>query len=159
MDKFKRFIPPFLWVIGFQAVSSSIGMLTSSNIDGWYKGLEKSALTPPDIVFPIVWTALYVMVALAGWLIFRNSDGGRGHSAKIFYALYVFLNWGWSFVFFEFHFICAGFFWILAVNVANIGVIYKSWTFSRAAAFLMLPPLIWTSFAAYLNYAIWVLNP
>ncbi len=158
MSNLKKYIPPVLWVVAFQVISSLIGLITRSNIDSWYVGLEKSSLTPPNIAFPIVWTSLYVLIALAGWKIFfvRRQESAR--PALLFFVIYAVLNWGWSLVFFEFHWVCTAFFWILAVNVTNIAFIVKSWNVSRAAAFLMILPLLWAGFAAYLNYQIWMLN-
>lgn len=153
----KKCIPPLLWVIGFQAVSGVIGFATSSNM-GWYSTLNQPALTPPDIAFPIVWTGLYVMLALAGWIVWGRRDEAEFGLAFRLYWLQMLLNWGWSFVFFAAHLIVFGFFWIIALNFAMLAFIVVVWNKSRVAAFLVLPTLVWGSFAAYLNYMLWVLN-
>ena len=150
----KKYIPPLLWVIAFQIVSALIGMSTSANM-GWYDTLEKSALTPPDITFPIVWTTLYIMLALAGWLIWKNHD----KTLKTLFAAQMLLNWGWSFIFFKFHLITLCFFWIVALNILMATLIIMLWKKPlKAPALLILPTLLWGSFAAYLNYQIWALN-
>jgi len=153
----KRFIPLVLWILAFQAVSGLIGFATASNMD-WYDTLAQPALTPPDIAFPIVWTGLYVMLAIAGWIVWgkRHEEGFR--SAFQLYWFQMLLNWGWSFVFFAAHLIMIGFFWIVALNLAMLAFIIVAWGKSRAAALLVLPTLIWGSFAAYLNFMIWILN-
>ena len=153
----QKLIAPILWILGFQAVSGLIGYTTSSNM-GWYEGLEKSSLTPPDIAFPIVWTSLYVLLALAGWLVWKKRNDEDFRPAFIAYWVQMALNWGWSFVFFAAHLVVVGFFWILALNLAMIVFIFLAWKHSRAAAILVLPTVIWGSFAAYLNLMIWILN-
>ncbi|NCT40095.1 MAG: tryptophan-rich sensory protein [Alphaproteobacteria bacterium] len=153
----KKFIPPLLWIIGFQAISGLIGFATAANM-GWYRTLEKAPLNPPDLAFPIVWTTLYVLLALAGWLVWtkRNDDGFA--LAFRLYWVQMLLNWGWSFVFFAAHLVVIGFFWIVALDLAMIAFIIVAWNKSRIAALLVLPTVIWGSFAAYLNVMIWILN-
>lgn len=153
----KKLIQPALWIIAFQAIAGLIGMSTKNNM-GWYDTLEKSTLNPPDIAFPIVWTLLYIMLALAGWLMWQHRKNKQTTIAFNLYWLQMLLNWAWSFVFFEFHLIALGFFWILALNLAMLAFIIKAWSIQKLAALLVLPTLIWGSFAAYLNYMIWILN-
>lgn len=150
-------IQPALWVIAFQIIGALIGMTTSGNME-WYDALNQSSLTPPDIAFGIVWSLLYVSLALCGWLTWERASKPRGLPVFMLYWLVMPLNWMWSFIFFEFHLVAIGFFWILALNASMIAFIAAAWAHNRAAAWLMVPTLIWCSFAAYLNYAIWVLN-
>lgn len=93
MGRLKQILSPILWVVGFQAISAGIGFVTSSNIDGWYSTLQKPALNPPDIAFPIVWTTLYVLIALTGWKIWAMRHNPKARFAVILYVLYVALNW------------------------------------------------------------------
>lgn len=147
-----------LWVVVFQLVSAGIGYVTRLNIADWYMGLEKSAFNPPNYVFPIVWTALYVMIAVAGWRIFSLRDRAGAKPALLSYVIYVLLNWGWSFVFFAAHMIGAGFIWIVITVLVNAIFLKTSWRLSKLAFFLMIPPFLWGAFAGFLNYQIWVLN-
>lgn len=152
----RKIAMPLLWVLCFQAVSALIGLVTRANIDSWYAGLEKSALTPPDIAFPIVWTSLYILIALAGYLSWQKRAEAPA-AFKLFVA-YTLFNWAWSFIFFHFHLIVMALFWIVAVGALNAVYIYKSRSTSKIAAALMILPLLWVVFAGYLNYMIWVLN-
>jgi len=153
----KRSIPPLLWVIVFQAIAYGIGLVTRDNM-GWYRGLEKAAVTPPDIAFPIVWPILYVLIALSGWRVWQKR-AEIGHAPLAVFAVYILLNWGWSFVFFAGQMILAGFIWIVLLDLVALGFIWLSWhEGERLAAGLMILPAAWTIFAAYLNYAIWILN-
>lgn len=152
----QKIIQPALWILGYQAIAYGIGMSTRANM-GWYDTLEKSTLNPPDIAFPIVWTILYVLLALAGWTIWQ----GRKTAPKAFVAYWVqmALNWGWSFVFFVGHLVFIGFVWIVLLDIAMLVFIVMAWKADmKPAALLVLPTLLWGSFAGYLNYMIWVLN-
>lgn len=130
--------------------------MTRGDIDGWYKTLARPPLAPPDFIFPVVWTSLYVMIAAAGWRIFHFGSGQR--LLRRLYMGYMALNWTWSYIFFSLHLMFAGFIWILALDVLAFLFILKSWKTDRVTAVLMVPPLIWTVFAAYLNGAYWFLN-
>lgn len=124
----------------------------------WYDTLEKSTLTPPDIAFPIVWTSLYIMLALAAWMVWGEFKQRGLNKAFILFWVQMLLNWGWSFVFFEFHLIAIGFYWICALNLVMIAYIFVQWPTNIKAALLVAPTVLWGSFAAYLNYSIMVLN-
>jgi tryptophan-rich sensory protein len=152
-----KILKPLGWVAGFQAVSAFIGVVTKSNM-GWYDELEKAALNPPDIIFPIVWTALYVLLALAAW---RMWEGRKAPEARIPFLLFwaqMFMNWGWSFVFFQFHAVLAGFVWIVMLDILMLLFVLSAWQGHKMAAALVLPTLLWGCFAAYLNYSVWILN-
>lgn len=146
-----------MWVVAFQLIGWGIGVLTRANM-GWYGTLVKSPLNPPDIVFPIVWGSLYALLALAGCLIWRARRQPGGASAQNLYWMQMFLNWGWTFIFFEFHLISLGFFWILALLVAMLAFVAVAWNVERRASLLVVPAALWGCFAAYLNYSIWMLN-
>ena len=153
----KKYTRPAIWIAVFLVISYVIGMFTRGNM-GWYDTLGKSSLTPPDIVFPIVWSSLYVLLALCGWRVWEGFSRPNGKTVFLLYWLIMPLTWAWSFIFFEFQMVAPGFFWIMALNAAMIAFIAAAWAHNRAASLLMAPTLIWCSFAAYLNYTIWVLN-
>lgn len=153
----KKYTAPALWIIAFQIVGSAIGYFTASNMD-WYDTLTKSPLTPPDIAFPIAWTSLYIMLALCGWKVWDGFSLPNGKTVFLLFWAVMPLNWAWSFIFFEFQMIAAGFWWIIAMNISMIAFIAVAWANNRVAALLMVPTLLWCSFAAYLNYSIWILN-
>jgi len=152
-----KYIAPALWILVFQLIGIGIGVITSSNMD-WYDGLEKSPLNPPDFVFPVVWSLLYVMLALAGWLAWSNRKTTDGAQAHNLFWMQMFLNWGWSFVFFELQLVFVGFLWIMGLLLAMLAFIVSAWRVDRRASMLVIPTVIWGSFAACLNVAIWILN-
>lgn len=143
-----------LWIVIFEAVSFAIGRLTQGGVDGWYATLQAPPMTPPNILFPIMWTILYALIAAAGWNIWRS-----GNKKLIgLFAVYMAFNWSWSFLFFTLHLLGVSFFWILAINLLSIAIVIAAHHRTRAASWLMIPPTLWTLFAAYLNGGYWILN-
>ena len=153
----RKYLTPALWIVAFQVISYGIGLVTRDNM-GWYDTLDKSPLTPPDIAFPIVWSTLYVLLALAGLRVWRHYKSHGITAVFVLFWMQMGLNWGWSFVFFAAHEIALGFYWIVALNVILALFIIKAWNSCRRAAVYTLPTLLWGCFAAYLNYMIMILN-
>ena len=154
----KKYLAPALWIVAYQLIGGLLGFLTSRNIESWYQGLEKASLNPPEYAFGIVWPILYVMLAIAGWLMWRDRKSAGVQTPLNLYWMQMFLNWGWSFVFFEFHLIGLGFLWIVTLNFTMLAFVISAWKDHRRAALLVVPTILWGSFAAYLNYSIWALN-
>lgn len=124
--------------------------------DAWYAGLAKPSWTPPNWVFGPVWTVLYVMIALAGWFCWRARGLGAG---IVFWLIQMSLNAAWSFLMFgqkniTLALIDIGLLWFAIVGF--IGVTARS---APKAAALFVPYLLWVSFAAALNFAVWYGNP
>lgn len=150
INKAKNILKYILWVSAFLFISFLIGKVTQVNMQ-WYETLNKSPLTPPHFVFPLVWTMLYLMLAVAGCSIctIRNKNNIKN---IILFIGYMFINWSWSFVFFAGHFITVGFAWIILSDImlgALIISLFKSG--DRIELALLTPTLIWGIFAAYLN--------
>lgn len=130
-----------------------IGYLTAP--DEWYAALAKPVFNPPAWLFAPVWTVLYVLIAVAGWRVWRHARGGA--AMKLWWAQLV-LNFLWSPVFFAAHAIGAALgiiVLLLALILAFIGV---TWRQDRAAAWLFVPYAAWVAFATALNAAIFSLN-
>lgn len=149
----------FVWIAVFEAVSAAIGMATAGDVGEWYKTLNRPSFTPPNWIFPVMWSLLYALIASAGWRISRIADKKERKALLGIFAIYMGLNWTWSFVFFSAHEIFAGFVWILVINVAALAIIVRAHGTDKLVSFLMIPPLCWTLFAAVLNGAYWRLNP
>lgn len=133
-------------------------LLTTPSIDGWYAALMKPSWTPPNWVFGPVWSALYLCMAIAAWLVWRRAGFPGAGLALALFAVQLVLNVAWSAIFFWAHrpglaFAEIAFLWltILATTLAFRPL-------SRAAAWLMSPYLLWVAYAATLNYGIWRLN-
>jgi tryptophan-rich sensory protein len=137
------------------ALAGGLGSIaTTPNIPTWYAGLEKPWFNPPNAVFPIVWTLLYLMIAISGWLAWRAHAGRR----LLPFFVQIALNVAWSFVFFAGHSPAAGLVVVAALWLSIAWTIMSFWPVSRAASWLLVPYLAWVSFASLLNGAIFALN-
>lgn len=144
-------------------VSESAGIIgaifTTPSIDSWYIGLIKPALNPPAWIFGPVWTILYFLMGVAAFLIWRK--GWERKDVKIALGIFagqLILNTLWSIIFFGLHSPSLAFVEIIFLWLAILTTIIVFAKISRAAAWLLAPYILWVSFAAYLNYAIWILN-
>ncbi|MEZ5818561.1 MAG: TspO/MBR family protein [Hyphomicrobiaceae bacterium] len=121
----------------------------------WYAALAKPPWNPPNWVFAPVWTILYIMIAVAGWLAWRAEGFGR---AVAIWALALVANGLWSWIFFGRQLVGPAFVDIVLLLVLIASFIAATWTLSRTAALLFIPYFAWVAYASTLNGAIWVLN-
>lgn len=140
----------------FLAVTLGGGMLIGVNNPpgDWYAGLAKPWFTPPGILFPVAWTILYILIAVAGWRVFT---GGTGR-AKALWLVQIALNFSWSPTFFGANLIGWGLAIILALLVAILLFMAQTWRQDRTAALLFLPYAAWVGFASLLNGSIFLSN-
>ena len=150
-----KYLKLALWIFIYLAVSFTIGQLTQGGISGWYQNLEKPSFNPPNWIFPVVWTILYIMTATAGWNLWQV---GASKTLKNIFIGYTLMNWAWTPIFFGLHQITLGLVWIIALSLLNLAFILKAWKPVRLSAVLVIPLLAWTSFASILSYYIWMLN-
>jgi len=146
-----------LFVLGTLVVGWAGSIFTQPNIPTWYAGLEKPAFAPPNWIFAPVWTALYVMMAVAAARVFKITGLKSPELAAWFVQL--FLNFCWSAIFFALHAMGWALAEILLLDAAILVTTILFWRRDRLAGLLMLPYLGWTSFATVLNHAFWQLNP
>lgn len=121
----------------------------------WYASLAKPAFNPPNALFAPVWTTLYVLVAIAGWRVWRRERAG---AAMQFWWLQLALNFLWSPTFFLAHRIGLALLLIVLILAAASGFILTAWRADRPAAWLFVPYAAWVAFAGVLNAAIFALN-
>ncbi len=124
----------------------------------WYAGLNKPAWNPPGWIFGPVWTALYTLMAVSAWLVWR--DGGfRSRRRPLgLFVTQLALNAAWTVLFFGLHSPGIAFAEIVALWLAIAATLATFWPLNRPAAWLLAPYLAWVSFAAALNFALWRLN-
>jgi len=132
---------------------------TQPQIATWYAALIKPALTPPNWVFPVVWTALFLLMAISLWRVVRQGASPARNRALIAFALQLVCNVAWSFAFFAARSPAAGL--VVAVGlVASVALwAYAAGRVERLAGVLQTPYLAWVSFALFLNLQFVVLNP
>jgi tryptophan-rich sensory protein len=133
-------------------------MLTRPSIGTWYAALAKPAWTPPNWLFAPVWTTLYIMMAVAAWLIWKTHGLQAASVAMRLFAVQLALNVGWSALFFWLHRPGMAFAEIVLLWVFILLTILAFWKLSVTAGWLMIPYLAWVGFAALLNFAIWRMN-
>ena len=140
------------------AVSGLGGAITAGPVKAWYPGLARPPLTPPDIAFPIVWTLLFVLMAVAAWLVWRRAGWRLGRGALTLFGVQLLLNLAWSALFFGLQRPGLA---LIEIGLLWLAIAATALTFRRhdgRAAALLLPYLLWVSFAVYLNAGIWWLN-
>jgi tryptophan-rich sensory protein len=141
-------------VLACLAVGAAGALLTRPQLGSWYRRLDKPRWNPPDSVFAPVWTTLYVMMAVAAWLVWRGGATWR----LVPFAVQLALNLGWSGLFFALRrpglaAVEIVFLWLsIAITIVAFAPV------SMAAALLLLPYLAWVTFAGALNVRIWSLN-
>jgi translocator protein len=142
-------------VVGLLVLAAALfgGMFTPGD---WYASLEKPSWNPPGWVFGPVWTILYVMIAIAGWLAWRGRD--RSRLPITLWGGQLLLNALWSWLFFGLERPGAAFVDIVILWLLIAAFIVAAWRSSRAASLLFVPYALWVGFAAALNFAIWRLN-
>lgn len=133
-------------------------VLTKPAIRVWYTNLDKPPWTPPNWVFGPVWTTLYVMMAVAAWLVWRRSGFPAAALPLTLFALQLSLNVAWSALFFGLRMPDAAFVDIVLLWAAILTTLCAFRRSTPAAGWLLLPYLLWVTYAATLNLAIWRMN-
>ncbi len=133
-------------------------MATTPEIGGWYLTLEKPSWTPPAAVFGPVWSALYVMMGVAAWMVWQATENKTVSRPLGLFVLQLLLNVGWSWIFFGLHQPGWAFGEVILLWLAILFTIVEFFRHSQLAGWLMIPYLLWVSFAAVLNLTIWQMN-
>ena len=148
-----------LALIGWLALCfAATGTAAFVSIDGWYAALQKPSWNPPAWVFGPAWTVLYISMAVAAWLVWR--EGGwkaQGRALGLFLVQWV-LNALWTPLFFGLHWPGLAFAEIVILWLAIAATLAAFWRINKVAGALLVPYLAWVTFAAALNFAIWRLN-
>jgi translocator protein len=145
--------------LGLCAVVAGLGsVMSASAMDGWYGRLEQPGWDPPDWVFGPVWSVLYVLIAVSGWLVWRARGWFESRAALIAWGVQLALNLLWTAVFFGLEQPGLATVEIAFLWMAIVANIVMFWFVSRLAAVLLVPYLIWVTYAAALTFSIWRLN-
>ncbi|MBR5479148.1 MAG: tryptophan-rich sensory protein [Clostridia bacterium] len=151
--KWKELIISLLIPLGVGALSA---FLTRNSMD-IYSNINQPPLAPPSILFPIVWTILFALMGVSSYLVSTGNSKNK-REALALYGVQLAVNFIWPIIFFNMQAYFAAFIWLLFLWVL---VILMIWQFHKAkplAAYLQIPYIIWLTFAAYLNLAIYLLN-
>lgn len=140
------------------AIGSLSGFLTSESME-MFSSINKPPLSPPAILFPIVWTILYILMGIASYLILTfGQEKNIIKNALTVYSLQLICNFFWSIWFFNFGWYLFAFAWLIILWILIFNTIVSFYAISKPAAYLLLPYLLWVTFAGYLNFAIYLLN-
>lgn len=121
-----------------------------------YETVQKPALTPPGWIFPVVWTILFVLMGIASYLIL-TTEKSKDTALRV-YGLQLVVNFFWSILFFNLQQYQLSFFWLLLLWLLVFITTVLFYQISKPAGYLMLPYLLWVTFAGYLNLSISLLN-
>lgn len=138
--------------IGLSLGTGIAATILSGGMDS-YQMMYQPPLSPPAWVFPVVWTILYILMGSAAWIIWE-SDNPRKSSALRLYAFQLLLNGIWPILFFRFDADLVALLWLVLLWYLVFQTIRSFYEISKNAAYLLIPYLIWLTFAFYLNFAI-----
>ena len=140
----------------------SLSALMSGDSMAMFDSVKKPALSPPGILFPIVWTILYVLMGISSYLIYMEKENGslksEANSLLTIYVIQLIFNFFWSIIFFKFSMYKFAFAWLLVLWMLVFIYIIKSYKVNKVASYLMIPYILWMTFAAYLNIMIAIMN-
>ena len=151
-----------LGLIGWFIVSfavSAFGAIASIEARSFYAGLVQPDWAPPGWLFGPVWTLLFALMAIAAWLVWRNGGFRANRAALALFLVQLAFNALWSWLFFAWRLGGPAFADILLLWVLVLATLVAFWRVRPLAGALLVPYLLWVSFAAFLNYALWQLNP
>jgi len=146
------------WLIG-SFTAAVIGGAASIQAGPFYTQLVRPAWAPPPSIFGPVWTILYALMAISAWLVWRVGGFRAAKSALTLFLVQLALNALWSWLFFGWHRGALAFADVLVLWALIVATLIAFWRIRRLAGALLVPYLLWVSFASALNYAVWQLNP
>lgn len=155
----KKFVILAMCIIVPLAIGFVGSYFTMPSIPGWYQGLAKPFIAPPNWVFGPVWTSLYILMGIASFLVFQKGINKKNIYALKIYVLQLLLNLLWSIAFFGFQSLIGGLIIIILLWIIIFINIKAFSKINNTAGYLLWPYIAWVSFASLLNLLILLLNP
>ncbi|MBQ2061827.1 MAG: tryptophan-rich sensory protein [Oscillospiraceae bacterium] len=146
------------WIAVTEAVGALAGFLTREGTRLYNASAVKPALSPPSVVFPIVWSILFALMGVGAARIFGAEPSADRLWARRLFWLQLFFNFFWSIIFFNLQAYGFAFVWLAALWVLILLMILQWRKVDPLAAWLQIPYLLWVTFAGYLNFAVWKMN-
>jgi tryptophan-rich sensory protein len=154
----KNKIKVFLFsILSAELIGGLSALLTRKGMEA-FKIINKPSLTPPAVVFPIVWTILFALMGISFGMILLSKPSVAKNRSIIIYVLQLIVNFFWSIFFFNLQAFGLSFFWLLLLLFLICLMIYNFYQVNKLSALLQIPYLIWVAFAGYLTFSIWILN-
>lgn len=148
----KKYKPYIVEVIIALLVGGAAALLTRGSYNV-YNEVVKPPLAPPPVLFPIVWSILYILMGISAGLVKKESG-----SVPFIYRLQLAVNFVWPIIFFNMQAFLFAFIWLVLLWILIIAMIVEFYPINKTAALLQIPYLLWVTFAGYLNLAIWLLS-
>lgn len=155
---FKKWKPYIFWILLAEGVGLLAALLTRDAMMIYNSAIQKPPLSPPAIVFPIVWTILYALMGFGAARVATSPNRTPDDMSLNLFVIQLIVNFFWSFFFFNAQAFGFAAIWLILLWVLVLLMIISFWRVDRLAALLQIPYLIWLTFAAYLNLAVYLLN-
>lgn len=146
------------WILLTEAVGALSGFLSRNGTEVFQETVMQPPLSPPSIVFPIVWSILYALMGIGAARIYMQEKSPDRSKALNLYFVQLIVNFFWSLIFFNAQAYGFAFFWLLLLWALVLWMILVFRKVDPVAAYLQIPYLLWLTFAAYLNLGVWYLN-
>lgn len=154
-----QFFPYLFSLLIVFAIGITASLVTRPEITGWYSTLKKPLFNPPPWLFAPVWSAIYIMIATAAYLVWKHRSNKPAYIiTRTVYFIQLALNFSWSIVFFGLHQVAGALIVIILLWLSIMVNINWFGKFNKTAAWLLIPYLLWVSFATVLNASIYFLN-
>lgn len=150
--------PYAFWIIFTELVGGVSGWLTRDGMELYRAAIEKPPLSPPGIVFPIVWTVLFALMGFGAARVYLSPASGSRSRALGVFLLQLAFNFFWSIIFFNLQSFGLALFWLAVLWLLILWMIRDFYKVDPLSARLQIPYLLWVTFAAYLNFGVWRLN-
>jgi len=146
------------WILLSEAVGALSGWLTREGMEIYNKTVTQPPLSPPSAVFPVVWGILFALMGIGAARIYLNAASAERSRGLLLFLVQLAVNFFWSILFFSFQAFGFAFFWLVLLWGLIWLMIRAFGRTDKAAARLQIPYLLWVTFAAYLNFGVWLLN-
>ncbi len=152
-----KLLTSLIWIISLQLIGLGLGRLTAVNLT-WYDDLYKSALTPASSVFAVVWSLLYLLLALVGSFLWQSRHKLKVKPLWRLFLVQLGLNWAWTPLFFYLHLTGSALLLIIILWTTTCYLVIKAWQTYPTIAYCLVFYLVWLGWASYLNFIIWYFN-
>lgn len=150
--------PYAFWIILTEAVGGLSGWLTRKGAKTYNMTITKPPLTPPSIVFPIVWGILFALMGIGAARIYLAPASGNRSRSLLLFLVQLAVNFFWSIIFFNLQAFGFALMWLILLWVLILWMICSFREVNKISAWLQIPYLLWVTFATYLNFGVWQLN-
>lgn len=146
------------WILFSEAVGILSALLTRNEIRIFSATVQQPPLTPPGIVFPIVWTILFALMGIGAARVYLSEASADRTRSLLLFILQLLFNFFWSIIFFNLQSYGFALIWLMTLWLLILLMILSFSKVDKLAAWFQLPYLLWVSFALYLNFGVWLLN-